>query len=133
MFTATVSVNHFAGQPVSATQASVRFLHVPTGQGMTNSAAAYIVISPFDYFLKKMNGETTLLPKFTQEIIIAFSTNLEKLTKTTLSKLLENIYNGVNGTKKIKVENVTVDVPKIIKQKKLNIRKKDLKEFKGAF
>ncbi|MHA1682909.1 MAG: hypothetical protein ACTSUE_18365 [Promethearchaeota archaeon] len=68
-----------------------------------------------------------------KEIIIKFNGNLERLTRTVLKKLLEKIYNGVNDNKKIKLENVTIDVPDIIKKKKLNIRKKELKEFKGAF
>lgn len=68
-----------------------------------------------------------------KEIIKTFNGDLLKLTKTRLTNMLERIYNGVNNNKKIKVDNVAIDVSGIIKKQKLNIRKKDLKEFKGAF
>jgi hypothetical protein len=58
---------------------------------------------------------------------------LHLMKPATLILMMERIYNGVNKTEKIKIDNVVVDVHQIIKQKKLNILKKDLSEFRGAF
>jgi hypothetical protein len=52
---------------------------------------------------------------------------------STITQMLERIYNSVNKNQKLKIDAVTIDIPLIIKQKKLNILKKDLKEFQGAF
>lgn len=61
------------------------------------------------------------------------SGELHKLHTATLIQMIERIYNGVNKNEKIKIATITVDVPWIIDQKKLNISKRDLKEFQGAF
>jgi hypothetical protein len=58
---------------------------------------------------------------------------LHVMKPATLLMMMERIYNGVNMTEKIKIENIIVDVPQIIKKNKLNILKKDLSEFRGAF
>ncbi len=58
---------------------------------------------------------------------------LPMMRAATLIQMIERIYNGVNKPEKIKIEHVVIDVPQIIKQKRLSILKKDLSEFKGAF
>ncbi|HME55691.1 MAG TPA: hypothetical protein VKM55_26020 [Candidatus Lokiarchaeia archaeon] len=70
-----------------------------------------------------------------KEIMTTLDTSgeLYKLRSATLVQMMERIYNGVNKNEKIKISTITVDVPRIIKQKKLNILKRDLKEFQGAF
>ena len=61
------------------------------------------------------------------------SGNLTNVKTSKITQMLERIYNSVNKSEKLKVDAITVDIPQIIKQKKLNIFKKDLTDFSGAF
>ncbi|MBD3188064.1 hypothetical protein GF325_14605 [Candidatus Bathyarchaeota archaeon] len=49
---------------------------------------------------------------------------MSKLTKTLLRQLMERIYNGVNKNTKINVQDIEIDIPKIIKRKRLKIVRK---------
>ncbi|MBN2153853.1 MAG: hypothetical protein JW839_20515 [Candidatus Lokiarchaeota archaeon] len=61
------------------------------------------------------------------------SGDLYQMRPTMFVQMMERIYNGVNKSEKIKIDDVVIDIPQIIKMNKLNIFKKDLKEFQGAF
>ena len=52
-----------------------------------------------------------------------------KITMEFLIESLEKIYEGINKNKKVKLSGITIDIPKIINQKKLKITKK--REVKG--
>lgn len=66
-------------------------------------------------------------------IMRSFKEEIEKLTPDLLVQTIERIYNGVNKNKKIKLDKVVVDVPKIVKEKKLTLVKGDISKLKGAF
>ena len=66
-------------------------------------------------------------------IMESFKDEIEKVSPTVLSHMIERIYNGVNQNEKIKMDALVIDVPEIIKKQKLRLIKTDLKELKGAF
>ena len=68
------------------------------------------------------------------EVIVEhFGEHLKTFKKASLIQMMERIYNGVNKNKKINVEELVIDIPGIIKQKKLNIKKRTLEDTRGAF
>lgn len=64
------------------------------------------------------------LQKLFKAIIESFQGEMSKLTKTLLRQLMERIYNGVNKNTKISVQDIEIDIPKIIKRKRLKIVRK---------
>lgn len=68
-----------------------------------------------------------------KEVIELVKNEMEKFDPITISTSLERIYNGMNESKRIKISEVIVDIPRIIEGKKLNLKKKDVIHLKGAF
>ncbi|MFX0101277.1 MAG: hypothetical protein ACFFCS_17015 [Candidatus Hodarchaeota archaeon] len=66
-------------------------------------------------------------------IMNSFKGEIETLTPTLLMQTIERIYNGVNKNKKIKLDKVVIDIPKIVQEKKLTLVKGDITKLKGAF
>lgn len=54
-------------------------------------------------------------------VIDSFKHELEKLDVSKLKHMIERIHNGINKGEKIAIESVNVDVPSLIKSKKLRL------------
>jgi hypothetical protein len=54
-------------------------------------------------------------------VIESFKSELDRIDITKLKHVIERVYNGINKGEKISIENVNVDVPSIVKSKKLRL------------
>ncbi len=54
-------------------------------------------------------------------VIESFKAEIDRIDITKLKHMIERVYNGINKGEKISIENVNVDVPSIIKSKKLRL------------
>nr|MDO8114306.1 hypothetical protein [Candidatus Sigynarchaeota archaeon] len=54
-------------------------------------------------------------------VIESFKAELDKIDVTKLKHMIERIYNGINKGEKISIENISFDVPSIVKSRKLRL------------
>ncbi|NMC08631.1 MAG: hypothetical protein GYA24_25705 [Candidatus Lokiarchaeota archaeon] len=84
--------------------------------GVRNDLASITLLIPAD---KKVNiDDFQVLFKL---VIESFKADIDKVDVSKLKYMIERIYNGINKGEKIAVENVDVDVPSIVKSKKLRL------------
>ena len=86
-------------------------------QGVRDDLASITVVVPE----KQVN--IIEFEKLFRLIIDSFKWEMEKLTPVILKTMIERIYSGVNGNQKIKLVDADVDIPGLIKNKKLKIKK----------
>ncbi|NMC08150.1 MAG: hypothetical protein GYA24_23290 [Candidatus Lokiarchaeota archaeon] len=84
--------------------------------GVRDDLASIALVVPAD---KRINiDDFQVLFKL---VIESFKAELDKVDVAKLKYMIERIYNGINNREKIAVENVSVDVPSILKSKKLRL------------
>ncbi len=84
--------------------------------GVRDDLASIAVVLPAG---KKINiDDFQILFKL---VIESFKAELDRIDITKLKHMIERVYNGINKGEKISIENVNVDVPSLVKSKKLRL------------
>jgi len=84
--------------------------------GVRDDLASIAVVLPAD---KRLNiDDFQVLFKL---VIESFKSEIDRIDVTKLKYMIERIHNGINKGEKISIENVNVDVPSIVKSKKLRL------------
>ena len=84
--------------------------------GVRDDLASIAVVLPAD---KRINIEDfQILFKL---VIESFKAEIDRIDVTKLKYMIERVYNGINKGEKISIENVNVDVPSLVKSKKLHL------------
>ncbi len=84
--------------------------------GVRDDLASIAVVLPAD---KRINiDHFQILFKL---VIESFKAEIDRIDSTKLKYMIERVYNGINKGEKISIENVNVDVPSIVKNKKLRL------------
>ncbi|MBN2154179.1 MAG: hypothetical protein JW839_22180 [Candidatus Lokiarchaeota archaeon] len=84
--------------------------------GTRDDLASIAVVLPAD---KRVNVESfQILFKL---VIESFVAEIDKVDVTKLKHMIERIYNGINKGEKISIDDVNIDVPSIVKSKKLHL------------
>ncbi len=84
--------------------------------GVRDDLASIAVVLPAD---KRINiDDFQILFKL---VIESFKAEIDRIDTTKFKHMIERVYNGINKGEKISIENVNVDVPSIVKSKKLRL------------
>jgi hypothetical protein len=84
--------------------------------GVRDDLASIAVVLPAD---KRINiDDFQVLFKL---VIESFKAEIDRIDITKLKYMIERIHNGINKGEKISIENVNIDVPSIVKNKKLRL------------
>ncbi|MHA1848145.1 MAG: hypothetical protein ACTSXU_10905, partial [Promethearchaeota archaeon] len=88
-------------------------------------------LASITFLVSTKNINVDAFEKLFKFVIENLKDELITMNPANLTRLIERIYNGVNENKKVKITSCEIDIPKLIKKHKLNIKKKSIKEFKG--
>ncbi|MHA1681762.1 MAG: hypothetical protein ACTSUE_12195 [Promethearchaeota archaeon] len=86
-------------------------------EGVRNDLAA------ISFVVSKDNVNIEHFKKLLEILIENIKDRIDGFTKKRLKNMLERIYNGINKNKKFAIDDVIIDIPKIIKNKGITIKK----------